>query len=730
MKSSLSIALILFFLQMIEPQVNRLGIVPFDVPSNVPKEAQTLAPAILTWTREYLTKLDMYQIIEESRLRTILENRRISLEDIYDLKQREKALLSLSQDIDYLVLGAISFPDSKVEMSSPVMGISCQLIRTADGRLLKSTAVGGTVREARVLTLSLMYQITPGKDEILREVEDGYQKYLQSKDCTKAVSFATWGLKLNPKSWQFHHQRGKAHEACQYYTKACEDYREALKLYGKASQPMEKDIERITRLVVSLKDERTQLLSQISQKTEKYQREHIERRLDILIMAAKEISRNEKNKSKLDELNKKATTLKKDFNDLFEELPKEKLASPTRESNLRLSAMDIKLSQTILQSEEVLKTFHTEFKQYAEQYFSTATALYRQDKLDEAFVNLEKTILLAPESANAYYWQGMIFGKSKKYPQALEALTIATMHRPEYWEAFYNRGLLYMQLGQRTEASEDFNTTIKLKPEFTEAYISLAEIQQDLNQEEKALGYYNQAMHIDEKFAMAYFQRGKLYEKQCQYLKARQDYQQVIKLSLSLKSKAQPLLERVEATLRKNAIIYADRATTCIEEGELQQALEYFDRSLENDSDNAMYYFQRGYVHHAMGNDRKAIENYDIAISLQKDQSRFYFLRAISYQYLKEYQKALNDLNTVLEFNPYSHAAYHRRGLIYEEQAQHGLIYEEQAHYEEAANNIEQAVKIAENKSYYYVDLARIYRKMNKPNQENATWQRARSVIK
>jgi len=96
-----------------------------------------------------------------------------------------------------------------------------------------------------------------------------------------------------------------------------------------------------------------------------------------------------------------------------------------------------------------------------------------------------------------------------------------------------------------------------------------------------------------------------------------------------------------------------------------QKAIEYLDKAIKLQPNNAKTYHERGIVYYALYQEQRAIEDYNEAIRLRPDYVLAYYNRGNAYANLRQYQRAIEDYNQVIRLKPNDADAYNNRGLVY-----------------------------------------------------------------
>jgi tetratricopeptide (TPR) repeat protein len=684
-------------------QVNRLAVASFTLKEEGQPADAKVAAFLTNHIRELFARSQLYQIVAAEEGQKILAN-----------LPSPKELPQLAAQVDYVVLGEVVFFADGL-----ALGLNAQLVQTSENRPVKSAAATGNKLELANLAQLLFSKLLPTREETLQEAMSGNQNTYQAKNFTRAVQYCDWALEIAPKTWQYYAARGKAYEANDDVIRAEEDYQDAMK-FSDGSANLENDISKIRPRVAQLKSERKRLYETLTQAFQTWQNDGTVRRIKLLPLLLNELVAQTKEQEKTQAVLRHAHTIYKIVQAIGEELPKIKQEETRKETLQKLANIDKQMPHILNQVRKIADFLSDNFAEASQAYFTEAMEHYKKDRLEESLIAIEKVLLLKPQAAKGYYWRGIILGKDRDYANAATSFTRAIELNGDYWEAYYNRGLTYQCLINYSSARQDLEAASRLKPDYAPTYLSLGDMCVALQENEQALANYSKALELDDKLVAAYFNRGKIYDQNQEYIKARNDYKRAIALSPQSKNKIEPLLTKVVVLLDKDALIYAEKARSYLETGEFTEALVWLNKTIEMNPDHAWSYFRRGFVYQAWQQYDKALAEYNEAVSLKNNEVQFYFQRAIVAQYLGDYTKALAELQIVLNFNAFSHAAYHRQGLVY---------YAQKDYYK-AIESYQKAIKIASNIAQYYADLSQAYLQLQQNGPANVYWLQARELSK
>lgn len=115
----------------------------------------------------------------------------------------------------------------------------------------------------------------------------------------------------------------------------------------------------------------------------------------------------------------------------------------------------------------------------------------------------------------------------------------------------------------------------------------------------------------------------------------------------------------------KNPANYVRRSIAYRNKGELKKALSDVDEAIRLDPYLAVAYFNRGILKFDSGDIEEAISDFTRCIEIRPDYLPAYYKRATAFEKKSNYKKALEDYDTLLEKRPQHFEALFNRGLIY-----------------------------------------------------------------
>ncbi len=107
-------------------------------------------------------------------------------------------------------------------------------------------------------------------------------------------------------------------------------------------------------------------------------------------------------------------------------------------------------------------------------YYKSATALYKEKKIDEAIQRYEKTAIVSVKYVNAemekksnkmipqlYNLKGSTYYKRKDYENALKNFDLSIQKDPDFAKAYYSKGLVYNKMKDAVKMKESFDLAIE-----------------------------------------------------------------------------------------------------------------------------------------------------------------------------------------------------------------------------------------------------------------------------
>ena len=153
-----------------------------------------------------------------------------------------------------------------------------------------------------------------------------------------------------------------------------------------------------------------------------------------------------------------------------------------------------------------------------------------QNQLDKAVKNYKKAIKINPNYAQAHNNLGIALHKLDKINEAIDCYKNALRIKTDFAEVFNNIGNAICDLYKPEDALQYFEKAIQVKSDYAEAYYSLGIAYQDLGKKEGALHNFQQAVKIKPNFAEVYNNIGMIFSDLMRFDESEASYNKAIKL--------------------------------------------------------------------------------------------------------------------------------------------------------------------------------------------------------
>ncbi len=120
-----------------------------------------------------------------------------------------------------------------------------------------------------------------------------------------------------------------------------------------------------------------------------------------------------------------------------------------------------------------------------------------------------------------------------------------------------------------------------------------------------------------------------------------------------------------DLTPENKAIAYYHRGGTYYHWGQLDHAIEDYDRALQLDPDFPDVFNDRGWIYVRTGKFDQAIADFDRAIELKPDYALAFVNRAAAYMGKGQFDQAIDDSDQAIRLEPDNAKAFNTRGVLY-----------------------------------------------------------------
>lgn len=211
-----------------------------------------------------------------------------------------------------------------------------------------------------------------------------------------------------------------------------------------------------------------------------------------------------------------------------------------------------------------------------------------------AFIFSSSPLFSAEEGkadAKQIYQEALQSAEKGQFEEALEKLNQVIIQDPNFVEAYFHRGMILFQMNDAERALNDFHKALEINPDFAPAFVGEATIVFSQGDLDKSIEFLEKAIEKDPQFGLAYHNRGVASYYKGNYKEAMQDLNKAVELGFEVDRQ---VYEQVSAL------------------SDLDATIEKLTKSIEENPDDGVNYYNRG----------------------------------VAYYHKKEYQKALEDIKT------------------------------------------------------------------------------------
>jgi tetratricopeptide (TPR) repeat protein len=277
-----------------------------------------------------------------------------------------------------------------------------------------------------------------------------------------------------------------------------------------------------------------------------------------------------------------------------------------------LTLYDNQIRNIDLGIKEEIDKYNTRAKEEnnPEQYWSLANEQMNTGKYQEAIVNYDKVIALAPEFGRSYLNRGFCFQKTGLSGAALIDYNKFISLEPNDPYGYFYRAWLHHSQEDYSEAISDFDNYLKLKPEDAEGYSSRGWAKYYNKDYMGALSDFNKQIELDESNPIAYYNRGSAKSELNDHYGAISDYKKAIELDKTF------------------SMAYNNMAWSKFNLKKYNDALIDANKAIELDKENQVAYDSRAEIKFNLKDYNGCIEDANTALSLNPKISNAYFMKA------------------------------------------------------------------------------------------------------
>lgn len=365
-------------------------------------------------------------------------------------------------------------------------------------------------------------------------------------------------------------------------------------------------------------------------------------------------------------------------------------------------------------TQAVLAVYEEELRENPGAYdilLSRADEYYRHNEYIRALADVDKVLQLAPATdqearLRAYVLRAGIYNETHRPQQAYADLCEAALLAPDSYSVFYQRANTAYQLGRYSEAKADFQHCVRLNARTPEAYIGLARIAVKENNLGTANEMLANAVNINPNDAEVYVRRASVRRLMGDHNGAVDDLILAISSDNKHPRAMQELIDygntNYPATMAglSNAIAQAPQVGMFrYIRAMIAQAHFHYLAAIEDYTvilNEKLYNYHGIYAsiaecHYCLGNYREALDFIDRALGMERNNAEYYVLRSQIFRALGNYEEAVKAAATGLACDRQSCPAL----------VEMALAYVGEKNYDEASNLIGEAMlNDAENPMY------------------------------
>ena len=311
--------------------------------------------------------------------------------------------------------------------------------------------------------------------------------------------------------------------------------------------------------------------------------------------------------------------------------------------------------------------------------------LWRLKRFQEAERAFEKVLEFDEPELHylAHYGKGLALKDQRKHELALVSLEDATSTNPEFAPAFEEKSLVLIVLDRSNEALRSINEAVSLKVNNANYYLTKARILKELQQNDEAIASLGRAIEITLR-ASFLNTRGLIYSEQGNIELALEDYNKAIEINPNY----------VHVNFNRGLVYH--------NQGNIQLALEDYNKSIKIDSNYTDAYNNIGSIYYEQGKNKLALKNFNRVIKMNPRYAGVYNNRGLVYEKLGQKELALKDYNKAIEIDPNLSESYLNRGSVYEKLEQKEL----------ALKDYNKAIEIDPNRAKFYINRGLFYKNL------------------
>jgi len=166
-----------------------------------------------------------------------------------------------------------------------------------------------------------------------------------------------------------------------------------------------------------------------------------------------------------------------------------------------------------------------------EEAVKVAVDLHKQGDLSEASIIYDEILKVAPDSADALHYKGLIQHQLGESETAVDLIARALALAPAYPGALNNLGNILREMGRLEDAQECYRQVLEMSPDHVDTLVNMGSVHNGLHEASEALEYVERAMAIDPEHAAAWNCLGNIYRDRGMPEEAKSAYQKSTELA-------------------------------------------------------------------------------------------------------------------------------------------------------------------------------------------------------
>ncbi len=378
------------------------------------------------------------------------------------------------------------------------------------------------------------------------------------------------------------------------------------------------------------------------------------------------------------------------LNGLLSQIQEQTLQSPMDlKLMLRLARLYMKNS-SYFDAERVYKKCVKAFPDNAEVVVEYAICLIKDSKYEDAEIELERALSIKPGMVQAFLASASLYEKTGNSNKQISFMLLAANAAPDNYEIRLTLAEQLRKYGDFSGAIDQYNQILAINPNQETACFSKGLIlmrQEKLNEANQC---FLRIINNNPSAFDAHFNLASCYYRQQKYAAAINHFR--------IASRNKDLTNR---SLFLMAQCFSKR-------NDIDQAIVSMEKLVDSEKENVGYRKALAeFYEKAEEFDMAAEVYYDLTL-LAPNKSEFWLKLAFSQIKTKDFDKAEKTLNKVFKVQP-GHLEGHR--VLADLYAAKGL-------YKEAIEEYQRILMLNENNSEVYISLAKIYREINRDNEE------------